>query len=238
MSCPPAQKGRHHQRYDDQFRLVAGCIPYKFDEGVHGNRHSYDPYKRLRVLMISTPNRHDLVFPKGGWEDDEDIKDAACREALEEAGVKGILSDQPLGIWEFRSKSREKNGCKAGVGGCRGHMYAMKVTQELESWPEQAIYIRKWLTVEEAFEVCRYDWMREALRRLMIHLSKVNIEEEVTKESIELPYPLFSITTYFLGFSNFLFKCGNLFTKMRSLSYLGRIEERLKKNQMDHKNLV
>jgi 8-oxo-dGTP pyrophosphatase MutT (NUDIX family) len=29
---------------------------------------------------------------QGGWEDDEEIHDAACREAIEEAGVKGILS--------------------------------------------------------------------------------------------------------------------------------------------------
>lgn len=29
---------------------------------------------------------------QGGWEEDENMHDAARREALEEAGVKGILS--------------------------------------------------------------------------------------------------------------------------------------------------
>jgi diphosphoinositol-polyphosphate diphosphatase len=29
---------------------------------------------------------------QGGWEDDESIDEAACREAFEEAGVKGIIS--------------------------------------------------------------------------------------------------------------------------------------------------
>jgi 8-oxo-dGTP pyrophosphatase MutT (NUDIX family) len=28
---------------------------------------------------------------QGGWEDDEDVYQAACREAMEEAGVKGII---------------------------------------------------------------------------------------------------------------------------------------------------
>jgi len=28
---------------------------------------------------------------QGGWEDDETVTEAACREALEEAGVKGIV---------------------------------------------------------------------------------------------------------------------------------------------------
>lgn len=72
----------------------------------------------IEVLMISSPKRDDLVFPKvlrivcidnfhqyetfniesfvsilwqGGWEDDETVIQAACREALEEAGVKGNL---------------------------------------------------------------------------------------------------------------------------------------------------
>jgi len=33
-----------------------------------------------------------LLLDQGGWEDDESIDEAACREAFEEAGVKGIIS--------------------------------------------------------------------------------------------------------------------------------------------------
>ena len=33
-----------------------------------------------------------LMLLQGGWEDDESIDEAACREAFEEAGVKGIIS--------------------------------------------------------------------------------------------------------------------------------------------------
>jgi 8-oxo-dGTP pyrophosphatase MutT (NUDIX family) len=29
---------------------------------------------------------------QGGWEDDESVEEAACREAFEEAGVKGIIN--------------------------------------------------------------------------------------------------------------------------------------------------
>lgn len=29
---------------------------------------------------------------QGGWESDETVEEAACREALEEAGVRGILN--------------------------------------------------------------------------------------------------------------------------------------------------
>ncbi|KAI3928363.1 hypothetical protein MKW98_023964 [Papaver atlanticum] len=61
------------------------------------------------VIIPYRIKKDDLVFPKGGWEDDETIGEAACREALEEASVKGILDESPLGMWEFRSKGRQNS---------------------------------------------------------------------------------------------------------------------------------
>lgn len=193
MSCSLARTGRHRQRYDeDQFRLVAGCIPYRFEEVVDDD--IYDSEKRLLVLMISTPNRDDLVFPKGGWEDDESITEAACREAWEEAGVKGRLREEPLGDWEFRSKSSQ-NSCSTR-GGCRGYMFALEVTEELDSWPEQDIYERKWLTKNDAFKFCRYDWMRKALQKLLALLSEggSGTEEETREDQVaEFSTPILSV---------------------------------------------
>ncbi|GLT75393.1 hypothetical protein SLA2020_471240 [Shorea laevis] len=162
MASLIARKGRHKQRYENELRLVSGCIPYKIEKDVADQDSNVE--FRLSVLMISTPNRDGLVFPKGGWENDETDREAACREALEEAGVKGKLHER-LGSWEFRSKSRQ-NSCSL-EGGCRGYMFALEVTEELDSWPEQDRYKRKWLTPEEAFKFCRYDWMREALKKLL-----------------------------------------------------------------------
>jgi diphosphoinositol-polyphosphate diphosphatase len=176
MSCfPAARVGRHKQRYQDHLRLVSGCIPYKFEKNSEDQKHNME--NRVHVLMISTPKRDDLVFPKGGWEDDETVREAASREALEEAGVRGILSENPLGIWEFRSKSRENSSSLKG--GCRGYMFALNVTKELDSWPEQSTYGRKWLTIEDAFKFCRYDWMREALAEFLTVLTK--------EKALELP---------------------------------------------------
>ena len=48
-----ARKGRLRQRYDGEHRLVAGCVPYRVGADGHPE-----------LLMVSTPNRGDLVFPK------------------------------------------------------------------------------------------------------------------------------------------------------------------------------
>ncbi|TXG49003.1 hypothetical protein EZV62_024878 [Acer yangbiense] len=161
------------------------CIPYKFEKNVETESCSME--NKILVLMITTPNRDDLVFPKGGWEDDETVHEAAYREALEEAGVKGLLDENPIGVWEFRSKSRQASGSQEG--GCRGYMFALEVTEELESWPEQDKYERKWLYAEEAFKFCRYDWMRDALKRFLKALTKDGTQQEAreTMMMAELP---------------------------------------------------
>ncbi|KAE8663920.1 hypothetical protein F3Y22_tig00112863pilonHSYRG00012 [Hibiscus syriacus] len=201
-----ARKGRHRQRYEGHLRL-------KDVEDSNGSVTS-----RITVLMISTPNRDDLVFPKGRWEDDGTVHEAACREALEEAGVKGILDStvsmsfllacaSPEDLTRFncngvvhalwndeiidsgRGENRKeklellfeqsklripwesgklearagKNCCNM-EGVCRGYMFALEVTEELDSWAEQTSYERKWISPEEAYTCCRYDWMRDALR--------------------------------------------------------------------------
>lgn len=162
-----ARTGRELQRYEGHFRLVAGCIPYRLKQIVE--KPNGDLLSKLEILMITSPNRHDLVFPKGGWEKDESVDEAACREALEEAGVRGIIHDTLLGVWEFKSKS--KQNLRGQEGACRGYIFALEVTEELEIWPEQSTHDRKWINALEAWRLCRYDWMREALNSISILLT-------------------------------------------------------------------
>ncbi|KAI4350416.1 hypothetical protein L6164_004874 [Bauhinia variegata] len=183
MSSTPARIGRHRQRYEDNLRLVSGCIPYRLrnEEG--------DAEDTIEVLMVSSPNRDDLVFPKGGWENDETVIQAACREALEEAGVKGIPREIPLGKWEFRSKSSQ-DICSL-VGGCRGYMFALEVTEELETWPEQKNRDRQWLSIREAFRLCRYEWMCRALEEFLRVMAE---DREVNKEDCMVDSPSSSVS--------------------------------------------
>ncbi|XP_076918309.1 nudix hydrolase 16, mitochondrial-like isoform X2 [Bidens hawaiensis] len=144
MSELVARTGRHQQRYESGCRLIAG---FRCSEDSNGNKSE----KIVEVLMINSTSGPGLLFPKGGWENDETVEEAAAREALEEAGVRGDIMHF-LGHYESSPGGR-----------CRAAMFALLVKEELSSWPEQSRRVRSWVTVPEAIQCCRHLWMREAL---------------------------------------------------------------------------
>lgn len=147
-----ARNGRHLQRYNNKGRRqVVGCIPYRYNTVEDG--------KELEVLVISSQRKgKGMLFPKGGWEKDESIREAALRETVEEAGVDGIVEEE-LGQWNFKSKGNDAY--------YEGHMFPLHVKEQLDLWPEKHIRQRVWMSVTEAKEACQHWWMKEALDRLV-----------------------------------------------------------------------
>ncbi|CAL9131435.1 unnamed protein product [Musa textilis] len=148
---------------DAEWRSCCRCIPYKFNAGGGGgNNRDVDVGTSMEVLVVSSPKGNGLLFPKGGWETDETIEQAALREALEEAGVQGNVEGK-LGKWRYKSRTFDAHH--------EGIMFPMNVTQELGCWPEMHLRERKWVTVAEAKEGCQHPWMKEALERLVRRVS-------------------------------------------------------------------
>jgi diphosphoinositol-polyphosphate diphosphatase len=151
-----ARTGRELQRYsEDGARLVAGCIPVRVKQ-LPGEQ------PQLEVMLVTSRAGKGWGFPKGGWEVDESVEAAAARETVEEAGVRGDLEVEPLGIYTFSSsKAARLHG--ADQGRCVAHMYVMHVAEELPIWPEGQQRRRVWFPVPEASKACRHQWMRDAL---------------------------------------------------------------------------
>ncbi|KAL2499025.1 Nudix hydrolase 17 [Abeliophyllum distichum] len=167
-----SRTGRHKQRYNFQgHRQVVGCVPYRY-KGVNGK--SIVDEDAIEVLVISSQRKgKGMLFPKGGWEKDESIKEAALRETMEEAGVLGDVESE-LGKWSF--KSNNNNNCY------EGRMFPLLVKEQLESWPEKDVRQRIWISVREARKVCHYWWMKEALELLVNRLTSQGVVE-AKKES-------------------------------------------------------
>ncbi|XP_038906538.1 nudix hydrolase 18, mitochondrial-like [Benincasa hispida] len=164
-----SRTGRHLQRYDIRGRRqVVGCIPYRYKTT---KKSALDNIEELEVLVISSQKGKGMLFPKGGWETDESITEAASRETLEEAGVRGIVQGE-LGSWSFKSKTYDTF--------YEGYMFPLLVKEQLEFWPEKNFRQRVWMSAHEAREVCQHWWMKEALDILVGRLStqkKQQIEE-------------------------------------------------------------
>ncbi|KAJ0038026.1 hypothetical protein Pint_22382 [Pistacia integerrima] len=175
--CLVSRTGRQHQRYDNLGRRqVVGCIPYRFKYGEDGVISG-----ELEVLVITSQKgrAQGLMFPKGGWELDESLEQAALRESIEEAGVLGNV-ELELGKWNFLSKSQGTL--------YEGYMFPLLVKEQLELWPEKDVRQRIWvgdkivqMSAAEAREECRHWWMKEALDILVARLTSTmeqNEEEE------------------------------------------------------------
>ncbi|TVU40002.1 hypothetical protein EJB05_13447 [Eragrostis curvula] len=135
------------------------CIPFRYKDN-SDETSDYEQKKLVEVLMINSQSGPGLLFPKGGWENDETVEEAAAREAIEEAGVRGELV-QLLGFYDFKSKKHQDEFSPEGM--CRAAVFALHVKEELTSWPEQSTRQRRWLTVSEAAERSRHPWVQEAL---------------------------------------------------------------------------
>ncbi len=116
---------------DGYVREQSAVIPFRVEAG------------GLRVLLITASTGARWVIPKGWIEADLTPWDSAAKEALEEAGVVGAVSPDPLGDYEYR---------KYG-GAYRVRVYPLRVDRILDKWPEASLRRRRWVSLEEAIEL-------------------------------------------------------------------------------------
>jgi 8-oxo-dGTP pyrophosphatase MutT (NUDIX family) len=93
-----------NDRTGTKVRLVAGCVPILADG---------------RIVLIGSRKGNDWVgLPKGGWELDETLEEAAIRECFEEAGVLGILGPNlPSFLVESGKAKSKRQEEVAGISG-------------------------------------------------------------------------------------------------------------------------
>jgi 8-oxo-dGTP pyrophosphatase MutT (NUDIX family) len=130
--------------------LQACAIPYRVEAG------------RIEVCVVTSRRKRRWVFPKGIVEAGETDRQAALKEAREEAGVRGRIVNEALGSYE-----RRKWGLRFVVT-----CYLMHVDRQQRTWRESSLRERAWLTLEEAAKRIGPDGQREMLalaKKLLKH---------------------------------------------------------------------
>lgn len=107
------------------------------------------PWRRgasgIEILLVTSRETRRWVTPKGGRMPGLTDAQAAAQEALEEAGVEGVIGEAPLGTFRYLKvlKRRAPRWCVVAV-------HALEVRVEHKTWHEQAERERVWVSRDEA----------------------------------------------------------------------------------------
>lgn len=110
---------------------------------------------RIEVLLITTAKNRRWIFPKGVIDPGFSARAAARKEAAEEAGIQGVVADEPLGEYTYEKWN----------GRCRVQVYSMEVTTVSDTWEEMHLRRRRWTTVDEALGLIDRKELRRMLKR-------------------------------------------------------------------------
>ncbi len=113
-------------------RQQVAALPYRVGAGVE-------------IMVVSSRETRRWVLPKGWPMKGKTLHAAAEREALEEAGIEGVISARALGQYHY--VKRMKNG---STPLCAVSVFPLLVTRERETWQESAQRTTRWMPVETA----------------------------------------------------------------------------------------
>ena len=133
----------------DYFFVQSAVIPYR--------KHNDD----IEILLITSRKKRRWVIPKGVKEPDLSPPDSAAQEALEEAGIEGLVSEHPIGRYEY----------KKWGGTCRVEVFIMKVQKVHAEWLESH-RDREWVSLEQAASRVNEKELKKMLKTMPDFLKK------------------------------------------------------------------
>jgi phosphohistidine phosphatase len=147
----PAPDGKEKRDRPAYYYRQSAVIPYR----KHG--------KSIQIMLVGSSKRNHWVVPKGIHEPGLSAQKSAVREAYEEAGIRGTVSQSMLGKYEYT---------KWGAS-CTVEVYAMYVREVLpDSEWEETHRGRKWVSIEEAIEQVKEPSMRPMIQSLPEFIEK------------------------------------------------------------------
>jgi 8-oxo-dGTP pyrophosphatase MutT (NUDIX family) len=109
----------------------AGALPYSMVDG------------RVVFLLITSRRTGRWIFPKGDIEPGMTPWESAAVEALEEAGVTGQISTEPVG--SYRSSASADGSTLVDID-----LFPLRVDNQLDIWKEMDQRLRHWAVLPEA----------------------------------------------------------------------------------------
>lgn len=97
------------------------------------------------ILLVTSRRTRRWIVPKGWPMKNRSAAEAAAQEAWEEAGVRGVTDDRPVGLFHYL-----KHYDAAPERRCRVTVFALRVDEVADDWPERGQRERRWMSASEA----------------------------------------------------------------------------------------
>ncbi|EKF44024.1 NUDIX hydrolase [Nitratireductor indicus] len=114
----------------------------------------------LEIMLVTSRDTGRWVLPKGWPEGPERLGQTAQREAVEEAGIEGVAADTEIG--RFYYKKLRGSGVEWR---CEVAIIPLRVTRELNKWPERKKRTRRWFSARDAARLVDEPDLAEMLLR-------------------------------------------------------------------------
>jgi 8-oxo-dGTP pyrophosphatase MutT (NUDIX family) len=128
-------------------RTQYAVLPHRIDGG-------------FEVMLISSRETRRWIVPKGWPMKGRSGRATAAIEALEEAGLLGVVADEACGSYDY--------GKVTGSGDtvpCRVEVHPMRVVRQRATWLESEQRECRWFSREEAAAAVREDGLRDLILR-------------------------------------------------------------------------
>jgi predicted phosphate transport protein (TIGR00153 family) len=155
------------------------------------------------MLITTRGTKARWVLPKGNTHAGTPPHLTAAREAHEEAGALGAVSPVALGSYRYRKRQRSGASLMVDV-----EVFPLALTDELDSWKEQAERERRWFPLADAADAVDEPDLRELIR------SFASAELQTALSRRRLPMAAHQITgipAMFAWFQRLLPRTGNFF---------------------------
>ena len=117
-----------------------------------------------QILLVTSRGSQRWIIPKGWPMRKRSPSQAAAREAYEEAGLEGeIETERPIGSYRYAKRLGNGNTTQVEVS-----IFILRVTRQLEAWPEQAERQTCWFDPVAAAEKVEEPELAAILRQIRI----------------------------------------------------------------------
>ena len=109
------------------------------------------PFRRSHgqweVLLVTSRRSGRWIVPKGRPIKGCTAARTAKIEAFEEAGVSGAISRRSIGVFEMKSRF-----ARPRTKASRIEVFPLAVSRQHESWQEESLRSRRWMTIGQAMK--------------------------------------------------------------------------------------